>query len=57
MIEAGLALGDLSGLIAETEMQEIDRMKWEQWLIRGHDRYGNPISYEIFWGKPYGRRN
>lgn len=57
MIEAGLALGDLSGLIAETEMQEIDRMKWEQWLMRGHDRYGNPISYEIFWGKPYGRRN
>jgi hypothetical protein len=52
MIMTGLALGDLHGIIKEINLQEIDRMQWERWL-----HHGQSMSYEKFWGKPYGGRN
>jgi hypothetical protein len=48
----GLSLGDLHGIIKEINLQEIDRMQWERWL-----HHGQSMSYEKFWGKPYGGRN
>ena len=40
------------GIIKEINLQEIDRMQWERWL-----HHGQSMSYEKFWGEPYGGRN
>lgn len=57
MIETGLTLGNLSELITEITLQELERLKWERWLKHGYDRKGRVVSYEKFWGEPYGGRH
>lgn len=49
MIDTGLAVGDLRGVIDGFWKQDAQDLKVRRWLLQGHG-----MSYQKFWGEEYG---